>query len=123
MRPMGAEQAIGPSGIRFTLDTLETRRMVIRYTLRKIANKRPLLFCLDDLHNTGPATIDGLLRILEDEPDQRIMMLATARAEEVALGTSAAERLRQLREATGGTTVEVPPLTPELTLDLVRSSL
>ena len=36
--------------------------MVIRYTLRKIANKRPLLFWLDDLHNAGPATIDGLLR-------------------------------------------------------------
>ena len=123
MRPMGADQAIGPSGIRFTLDTLETRRMVIRYTLRKIANKRPLLFWLDDLHNTGPATIDGLLRILEDEPDQRIMMLATARSEEVALGTSAADRLRQLREATNGTVIEVPPLTPERTVELIRSSI
>jgi serine/threonine protein kinase/tetratricopeptide (TPR) repeat protein len=123
MRPMGADQAIGPSGIRFTLDTLETRRMVIRYSLRKIANKRPLLFWLDDLHNTGPATIDGLLRILEDEPDQRIMMLATARAEEVALGTSAADRLRQLREATNGTVLEVPPLTPERTVELIRSSI
>jgi eukaryotic-like serine/threonine-protein kinase len=123
MRPMGADQAIGPSGIRFTLDTLETRRMVIRYTLRKIANKRPLLFWLDDLHNTGPATIDGLLRILEDEPDQRIMMLATARSEEVALGTSAADRLRQLREATNGTVLEVPPLTPERTVELIRSSI
>jgi serine/threonine protein kinase/tetratricopeptide (TPR) repeat protein len=123
LRPMGPDQAIGPSGIRFTLDTLETRRMVIRYTLRKIANKRPLLFWLDDLHNAGPATIDGLLRILEDEPDQRILMLATARSEEVALGTSAAERLRQLREATSGSVMEVPPLTPERTLELIRSSL
>jgi serine/threonine protein kinase/tetratricopeptide (TPR) repeat protein len=123
MRPMATDQPVGPSGIRFTLDTLETRRMVIRYTLRKIANGRPLLFWLDDLHNAGPATVDGLLRILEDEPDQRIMMLCTARSEEVALGTSAAERLRQLREATGGTVLEIPPLTPELTLDLVRASL
>jgi hypothetical protein len=54
----------GISGIRFTLDTLETRRMVIRYTLRKIANGRPLSFWLDDLHNAGPATVNGLLRIL-----------------------------------------------------------
>ena len=123
MRPTGADHAIGPSGIRFALDTLETRRMVIRYTLRKIANKRPLLFWLDDLHNTGPATIDGLMRILEDEPDQRIMMLATARSEEVALGTSAADRLRQLREATNGTVIDVPPLTPERTVELIRSSL
>ncbi|HEV8549543.1 MAG TPA: protein kinase, partial [Polyangiaceae bacterium] len=123
MRPGGPDQAIGPSGIRFTLDTLETRRMVIRYTLRKIANKRPLLFWLDDLHNTGPATIDGLMRILEDEPDQRIMMLATARAEEVALGTSAADRLRQLREAMNGTVIDVPPLTPERTVELIRASI
>jgi serine/threonine protein kinase/tetratricopeptide (TPR) repeat protein len=123
LRPMGPDQAIGPSGIRFTLDTLETRRMVIRYTLRKIANKRPLLFWLDDLHNAGPATIEGLLRILEDEPDQRILMLATARSEDVALGTSAAERLRQLREATNGNVIEVPPLSPERTLELIRGSM
>ncbi len=61
-RPMqaGNEQPAGPSGIRFTLDTLETRRMVIRYTLRKIANGRPLLFWLDDLHNAAPTTYRGL---------------------------------------------------------------
>jgi hypothetical protein len=81
------------------------------------------LFWLDDLHNAGPATIEGLLRILEDEPDQRILMLATARSEEVALGTSAAERLRQLREATNGSVIEVPPLSPERTLDLIRASM
>jgi serine/threonine protein kinase/tetratricopeptide (TPR) repeat protein len=123
LRPVGPDQTIGPSGIRFTLDTLDTRRMVIRYTLRKISRKRPLLFWLDDLHNAGPATIDGLLRILEDEPDQRILMLVTARSEEVALGTSAAERLRQLREATGGTVIDVQPLTPDRTLELIRSSI
>jgi len=123
LRPAGPDQAIGPSGIRFTLDTLDTRRMVIRYTLRKIARKRPLLFWLDDLHNAGPATIDGLLRILEDEPDQRILMLVTARSEEVALGTSAAERLRQLREATSGNVIDVQPLTPERTVELIRSSI
>ena len=40
MKPVGgssSDQPIGPTGIRFTLDTLETRRMVIRYTLRKIS--------------------------------------------------------------------------------------
>jgi tetratricopeptide (TPR) repeat protein len=123
LRPMGPDQAIGPSGIRFTLDTLDTRRMVIRYTLRKISHKRPLLFWLDDLHNAGPATIDGLLRILEDEPDQRILMLVTARSEDVALGTSAAERLRQLRDAMSGNVIEVQPLSPDRTLELIRSSI
>jgi serine/threonine protein kinase/tetratricopeptide (TPR) repeat protein len=123
MRPLGPNQPVGPSGIRFTLDTLETRRMVIRYTLRKIGNGRPLLFWLDDLHNAGPATIEGLLRILNEEPDQRIVMLVTARSEEVALGTAAAERLRQLREAVNGNVIEIPALSPERTADLIRQSL
>jgi eukaryotic-like serine/threonine-protein kinase len=123
MRPLPADQPVGPSGIRFTLDTLETRRMVIRYTLRRIAGGRPLLFWLDDLHNAGPTTVEGLLRIVSDEPDQRIVMLVTARAEEVALGTPAAERLRQLREAMDGNALEVPPLAPERTMELIRSAL
>jgi tetratricopeptide (TPR) repeat protein len=123
MRPLGPNQPVGPSGIRFTLDTLETRRMVIRYTLRKIGNGRPLLFWLDDLHNAGPATIEGLLRILNEEPDQRIVMLVTARSEEVALGTAAAERLRQLREAVNGAVIEIPALSPERTVELIRASM
>jgi tetratricopeptide (TPR) repeat protein/energy-coupling factor transporter ATP-binding protein EcfA2 len=123
MRPLPADQPVGPSGIRFTLDTLETRRMVIRYTLRRIAGGRPLLFWLDDLHNAGPATIEGLLRIVTDEPDQRIVMLVTARSEEVALGTPAAERLRQLRETMNGTVIDVQPLSPERTQELIRSAL
>lgn len=124
-RPVGpmSEQPIGPSGIRFTLDTLETRRMVTRYTLRKIASGRPLLFWLDDLHNASPATFDGLLRILNEEPDQRIVMVATVRSEDVALGTQAAEHLRELRDAMQGTVIQIDSLPPETTLELIRASM
>lgn len=124
-RPVGpmADQPIGPSGIRFTLDTLETRRMVIRYTLRKIANGRPLLFWLDDLHNASATTFQGLLRILSEEPDQRIVMVGTVRSEDVALGTQAAECLRELRDAMQGTVIQIDPLPPETTMELIRASL
>ena len=124
-RPMGpmSDQPIGPSGIRFTLDTLETRRMVIRHTLRKIANGRPLLLWLDDLHNAAPTTFDGLLRTLTDDPDQRIVMLGTVRSEDVALGTQTAERLRELRDAMNGLVIQIDPLPPETTLELLRASL
>jgi hypothetical protein len=91
-RPVGPSrnQPLGPSGMRFTLDTLATRRMVVRYTLRKLAGGRPLLFWLDDLHHAGQTTFEGLLKIHSDEPDQRIVMVATIRAEDVHLGTPAA---------------------------------
>ncbi|HET9954267.1 MAG TPA: protein kinase [Polyangiaceae bacterium] len=124
-RPMGpmSDQPIGPSGIRFTLDTLETRRMVIRYTLRRIANGRPLLFWLDDLHNAAPTTFEGLLRTLTDDPDQRIVMVGTVRSEDVALGTQTAERLRELRDAMQGVVIQIDPLPNETTLELLRASL
>lgn len=124
-RPMGAmsDQPVGPTGIRFALDTLETRRMVIRYTLRKIAGGRPLLFWLDDLHNAAPTTFEGLQRILSEEPDQRIVMVGTVRSEDVALGTQAAERLRELRDAMHGTVIQIDPLPAETTVELLRASL
>ena len=114
---------VGPSGTRFSLDTLETRRMVIQHTLRRIAHGRPLLFWLDDLHHAGQATFDGLLRIHDKEPDQRIVMVATVRAEDVHLGTETAERLRELLKKLSGTVLQIDPLEPEVTRTLLRKSL
>jgi len=123
LRPMGAEAPVGPSGVRFTLDTLETRRMVTRYTLRKIANGRPLLFWLDDIHNASPATIEGLLKIHTDEPDQRIVMVATVRLEDVVMGTATATRLRELRDIMNGKLIDIEPLPADTTATLLRESL
>ncbi|GMV18977.1 MAG: hypothetical protein AMXMBFR56_72010 [Polyangiaceae bacterium] len=123
IRPLGPDQPVGPSGIRFTLDSFETRRLVIRYTLRRIARGRPLLFFLDDLHNSGQTTFEGLLRVHQEEPDQRIVMVATVRSEDVQLGTPQAEQLRQLREAMNGIVIDVQPLEPDTTAALLRASL
>jgi eukaryotic-like serine/threonine-protein kinase len=123
LRPLGPDQSVGPSGIRFTLDSFETRRLVIRYTLRRIARGRPLLFFLDDLHNSGQTTFEGLTRVHQEEPDQRIVMVATVRSEDVQLGTPQAEQLRQLREAMNGIVFDVKALEPDTTAALLRASL
>ncbi len=124
LRPMApGDERVGPSGVRFTLDTLELRRLVIQYTIRRIANGRPLLFFFDDLHSAAQTTFDGLLKIHREEQDQRILMLVTVRAEDVQLGTPAAERLRQLREVMDGEVLEVNPMDRETTAALVRASL
>jgi serine/threonine protein kinase/tetratricopeptide (TPR) repeat protein len=125
MRPVGplSDRPLGPSGIRFTLDTLETRRMVARYTVRRVTAGRPTLFWLDDLHHAGQTTFEGLLKMHREEADHRYVMVVTVRSEDVRLGTPAAERLRYLREHMAGVVIEVPPLTPDETRSLLRASL
>ncbi|MES1184605.1 MAG: hypothetical protein ABUL60_12375, partial [Myxococcales bacterium] len=71
----------------------------------------------------GPATFEGFIRIHQEETDVKIVMVATARHEDVALGTPAAERLRQLRDVMDGTVIEVQPLQPETTKEMLRASL
>jgi serine/threonine protein kinase/tetratricopeptide (TPR) repeat protein len=124
LRPMApGDERVGPSGVRFTLDTLELRRLVIQYTIRRIADTRPLLFFFDDLHHAAATTFDGLLKIHREEQDQRILMLVCVRSEDVHLGTPAAERLRHLRETMDGEVIEVNPMDRETTCALVRASL
>jgi serine/threonine protein kinase/tetratricopeptide (TPR) repeat protein len=120
--PPGSE-TLGPTGIRFTLDTLDVRRQVVRHTLRRISSRRPLLFFLDDLHNAGQTTLEGLLRIHQTDLDQPLVMVATVRAEDVQLGTSTAERLRRLREALDGEVIEVNPMDRDATMELLQASL
>ncbi len=125
MRPTapGSAAPLGPSGMRFTLDSRETRRMVTRYTLRRISRGRPLLFWLDDLHHGTAGTFEGLKRIHEEEPDQPLVMVGTVRSEDVQLGTPVAEHLRDLRELMGGEVIEVEPLEDATTIALLRAAL
>jgi tetratricopeptide (TPR) repeat protein len=114
---------VGPSGLRVTLDTLEARRRVIRFVLRRIAGGRPLLFFLDDLHNAAQTTLEGLLRIHATESDQRILMAATVRAEDVQLGTLTAERISRLQEQMGGEVIHIDPLDRDTTAQLLRAAI
>lgn len=124
LRPMPpSDERVGPSGVRFTIDTLELRRLVSQYAIRRIADGRPLLFFFDDLHHAGQTTFEGLLKIHREEQDQQILMLVTIRSEDVQLGTPAADRLRRLREEMDGEVIEVAPMDRDETCALVRTSL
>lgn len=122
-RGPGEDSPLGPSGVRFTLDTLSTRRTVSRHVVRRVGESRKLLFWLDDLHNASESTFEGFRRMHVEDHDQPYVIVATVRAEEVHLGTPAAERLRQLREMMSGIAIDVTPLEPETTRKLLRKSL
>jgi serine/threonine protein kinase len=124
-RPRGPGETtpVGPSGVRFTLDTLSTRRTVSRHVVRRVGQNRKLLFWLDDLHNASESTFEGFRRMHTEDADQPYVIVATVRAEEVHLGTPAAERLRRLRELMNGIAIDVTPLEPETTRELLRKSL
>lgn len=122
-RAPGEENDVGPSGVRFTLDTLATRRTVSRHVVRRVGADRRLLFWLDDLHNASESTFEGFRRMHVEDADQPYVIVATVRAEDVHLGTPAAERLRQLREHMDGLAIDVTPLEPDTTRELLRKSL
>jgi serine/threonine protein kinase/tetratricopeptide (TPR) repeat protein len=121
--PPGTEQRLGPTGVRFRVDSPGVRRQITRFTIRKIANGRPLLFFLDDLHNASEMVVDGLLRIHETEQDQRIFMVATVRTEDVQLSSPIANALRLLRSELDGEVLQVLPMNREDTCSLLRASL
>ena len=121
--PPGADHVLGPTGVRFRVDSPGVRRQITRFTIRKIAAGRPLLFFLDDLHNASEMVVDGLLRIHETEQDQRIFMVATVRTEDVQLASPIANALRHLRSALEGEVLQVLPMNREDTCSLLRASL
>ncbi|MCX6464188.1 MAG: AAA family ATPase, partial [Pseudonocardiales bacterium] len=86
---------------------LERRRTAdaVRGLLRALAATRPVLLLLDDLHNAGIATVE-LLHYLAARPGgDRLLVLATVRAEEGAAAVAAL--------ADVATTVPVGPLAPD----------
>jgi serine/threonine protein kinase/tetratricopeptide (TPR) repeat protein len=125
IRPTGhqSDTPVGPSGVKFALDTLATRRAVSRHVVRRIGRQKPLLLWLDDLHNAQESTFEGFLKMHVEDADQPYVIVATVRAEDVHLGTPAAERLRHLRERMDGVAIDVTPLEPDTTQELLRQSL
>jgi tetratricopeptide (TPR) repeat protein len=121
--PPGAERTVGPTGVRFSVDSPAVWQQVTRFAVRKIANGRPLLLFLDDLHNAADTVVEGLLRIREAERDMRVFVVATVRTEDVQLGSPIAHALQTLRSALSGEVVQVPPMSGDETCALLRASL
>lgn len=125
LRPLGpmTDEPIGPSGMRFVLDTIQTQRMVVRYALRRIARHRPLLLWLDDVQHASPGVFDALLDYVREEPHQPLVMVATARSEDLGAGSRSAENVERLRAALEGQVVEIKPMPVEETCSLIKASL
>ncbi len=121
--PPGKVVPVGPTGKRFFFDTPEIRRKTIYRVLAKIGERRPLLLWTDDLHLASDRTFETLTKMRHEMPLLRILVVATVRSEAVAVDSAALTRLEMLRELYGGRVIELRPLTPEHTEELLLSSL
>ena len=86
---------------------VEVRRAfeVLATVLRGLAAERPTLLLLDDLHNTGLATVDLLHYLARHAGSSRLLVVATLRAEE---GAAALDELAEV-----GDRLDVGPLSAE----------
>jgi serine/threonine protein kinase/tetratricopeptide (TPR) repeat protein len=121
--PPGQTIPLGPTGKRFFFDTPEVRRRTIRRVLEKVGERRPLLLWLDDLHLASERAFELLSKLRQDAPLLRILMVATARSEALAVDANALARLEALRHLYSGRVIELRPLSPGDTEMLLRSSL
>jgi serine/threonine protein kinase/tetratricopeptide (TPR) repeat protein len=121
--PPGQALPLGPTGKRFFFDTPDLRRRTIRRILEKIGQHRPILLWLDDLHLASERAFELLSKLRQEAPLMRILMVATARSEAIAVDANALGRLEALRHLYAGRVIELRPLSPSDTEQLLRSSL
>ncbi len=119
----GVPAQLGPSGKRFVLDRPELRFVVIKKLLERIAEHRPILLWLDDLHYASPNTFAVLSRLKRDAPELRVLLVGTARSETLATDLDAALRMEALRAEWNGKVLELKPLATEDTEALLRSAI
>jgi hypothetical protein len=121
--PPGTLNPIGPTGKRFVLDNPELRFVVIRRILERVSRDRPILLWCDDLHYASPNTFEVLRRLHRDAPNIRLCLVATARSEALETDLDAALRMEALRAEWSGRVMELTPLGPSDTFDLLRATL
>ena len=121
--PPGETVPLGPTGKRFFFDSPAVRYQTMLKILGHIGRSRPILLWLDDLHLGSVRTFEALEKIHEALPSLRVLLLATARSEAVAVDPEALGRLETLRHLYGGKVVELRPLSNAATEQLLLSSL
>ena len=121
--PPGTLNPKGPTGKRFVLDNPELRFVVIRKILERISRERPILLWCDDLHLASPNTFEVLGRLRRDAPGLRLCLVATARSEALETDLDAALRTEAMRAEWSGRVIDLKPLGPADTDDLLRATL
>ena len=121
--PPGQIVPLGPTGKRFFFDTPEVRRRLVYRILEKIGQttsdfvvaRRPALGVAAHLRDVA--------KLRQEMPLQRILLLATARSEAIAVDADALSRLEALRHEYAGRVMELRPLNQTDTEELLLSSL
>ena len=121
--PPGETVPLGPTGKRFFFDSPAVRYQTILKILERVGKSRPILLWLDDLHLGSERTFEALSNIHQALPNLRVLLLATARSEAIAVDPEALGRLETLRHFYGGKVIELRPLSPPDTEHLLLSSL
>jgi len=121
--PPGTLNPIGPTGKRFVLDNPELRFVVIRKILERISRDRPVLIWFDDLHLASPNTFEVISRLRRDGAGLRLCLVATARSETLETDLDAALRMEAMRVEWSGRVMDLKPLGPGDTDDLLRATL
>ena len=114
---------LGPTKKRFVLDRPELKWLVIRKTLEKTADGRPLLLWLDDLHRAPAEAFQRLARIRRDLKHVPLLIVGTMRNEDVANDPTARARIELLLEEYVGRRMEIEPLDERSAEQLLRETL
>lgn len=122
IRPAAATDPLGPTGKRFALSS-ETRWRVMQRALHKIANGRPILLMLDDLHHGSPTTFEGMARLHRESPTLPLFIVGTVRDEAIMTDPVSREWVEWLLRELGGERMTLEPLDSTQTHALLRETL
>ena len=91
----------------------------IHQLLMAVAEEHPVIVVVDDVHLADDVSVAVLHLLMRRTQSQRIMVVLTARPAELSRAPSAA-RLRENQRGLGLEIIELPPLTPDESAELVE---
>ena len=125
LRPPAPDEPaeVGPAGKRFVLDKPELGRAIVRHALGRIAQGRPVVLWLDDVHLAPAATGEGLLYLHQDLSQLPMLLVATVRREAVAADAASAARVDALSRMFDTTRLPLLPMDEAQTRALLAATL
>lgn len=112
-----------PQGVTpVTLKTPQERTAVLRETLHRLSQHRPLILWLDDVQWGLPA-LELAQQVLDQRPSSPLFLVLTVRAETLEMADDVRTALSTLLEHPSAQSVKIHPLSPDNRTALVRDLL